>query len=282
MSIDARAEPARPASAAPPEDFGVLLCNAACRELEQAGHLLGYHASHLHHGVHQGRKCLRRARAALALAAPVLGRGGWLIDHELRRILHALSDLRDGQALVEVLERGAARLPPEHAPLLARAIRTAQARRAEMGRRAGGVAARQDQREMIAMLRAAVPGLPWQHVDVTVVRHALDESHAAFAKAFKTVHAKPDDDAAWHRWRRRARRQSQQHRLVAHTSLAVDREREKAFAEKLGGTQDLSLLLAHCGRDSPFGDDDRRALAAGAAGGGGGGGRAFGMSVAGG
>lgn len=241
--------------------FGALLRRAARKELAQAAHLLAYRGSHVHEGVHQGRKAMRRARASLALAASVLGRGAMLIDQELRRILQALSELRDGQALVEVLQRGTTRLPAEHAPLLARAIRVAQARRAELGRAAGGVGASREQLEMIAMLRAAINGLPWARVDSDVVQHGLEQSGEDFMAAAHRVRAKPDDDETWHRWRRRARRLSQQHRLLEDTPLAVDREAEKVFAEQLGAAQDLSLLLAHCGRASPFGRDDRRALA---------------------
>jgi CHAD domain-containing protein len=245
----------------PAIDYGMLLRRESRRDLDLASEILGWKGNRLHRGVHQGRKALRRVRAALALGAPVLGRGGRLADAELRRILHALSELRDGQALVEVLERGAARLPSEHAPLLARALRVAQARRAELGRDAGGVAATRDQLEAIGMWRAAIGAMPWTRVDHDTVRQALAFSSEQLAGAATRVEKDADDDEAWHRWRRRARRLTQQHRLLADTPLAIDRKDEKDFAERLGVAQDLSLLVAHCGRDSPFTRDDRRELA---------------------
>jgi hypothetical protein len=62
-----------------------------------------------------------------------------------------------------------------------------------------------------------------------------------------------DDAKAWHRWRRRMRRISQQHRAAIAAGMPVDdAEFDKNLTEQLGVLQDLNLLVAHCGEDSPF------------------------------
>ena len=242
-------------------DLGRVLRDAACRELARARALLGWHGARLHVGVHQGRKSLRRTRAALALAAPVLGRSGRLVDRELRRLLVETSDLRDGQALVEALRNVAARLPEVDAPLFDRAVRVAETRRADLARAAGHAAADRERLDMLGTLHASLHGMPWERVGTSVVLPVLRETDTRIDDAIAAVHADPTDDEAWHEWRRRARRRTQQQRLLAGTSLAVDRKAQHAIGERLGAAQDLSLLLAHCGRDSPFDRVDRRELA---------------------
>jgi hypothetical protein len=71
-----------------------------------------------------------------------------------------------------------------------------------------------------------------------------------------------DDD--WHRWRRRVRRLSQQHRAVGPliVDISAARRRVKTLAELLGEGQDYALLRDHCGRRSIFPDPDRGILAA--------------------
>jgi len=84
---------------------------------------------------------------------------------------------------------------------------------------------------------------------------SLDNANSAALRAVER-----DREQDWHRWRRRERRLSQQCRALKAIPLDRDHERHKNFAEKLGEAQDFSLLIAHCGPDSPFSRDDRRAL----------------------
>jgi CHAD domain-containing protein len=215
--------------------------------------------------VHQARKSLRRTRATLALGATVLGPGAELIDREVRRVNRRLSKMRDAQALVETLDRLIAKgKPPETLPVLRRARRTAAIARVEAARRElasdPGLARK---RAMLQTLRAALPALPWDSLTETRVRDVLDagivEIDVAGARARATGR---DED--WHRWRRRVRRLSQQHRATG--SLIVDnkaaRRRVKTLAELLGEGQDYALLHDHCGKRSIFPDPDRQILAA--------------------
>jgi CHAD domain-containing protein len=237
----------------------------ACGELDRAIAHLGWRGGRVHEGVHQARKSLRRTRATLALGAVVLGPGAALIDREVRRVNRRLSKMRDAQALVETLDRLIAKgKPPEALPVLRRARRTAAIARVESARRElASDPALARKRALLVTLRAALPALPWDTLTETRVRDTLAQGLLQIDVAGARARATGRDDD-WHRWRRRVRRLSQQHRAVG--SLIVDinaaRRRVKTLAELLGEGQDYALLHDHCGRRSIFPDPDRQILAA--------------------
>jgi CHAD domain-containing protein len=237
----------------------------ACGELDRAIAHLGWRGGRVHEGVHQARKSLRRTRATLALGAVVLGPGAALIDREVRRVNRRLSTMRDAQALVETLDRLIAKgKPPEALPVLRRARRTAAIARVESARRElASDPALARKRALLVTLRAALPALPWDTLTETRVRDTLAQGLLQIDVAGARARATGRDDD-WHRWRRRVRRLSQQHRAVG--SLIVDinaaRRRVKTLAELLGDGQDYALLHVHCGRRSIFPDPDRQILAA--------------------
>ena len=237
----------------------------ACDELDRAIAHLGWRGGRVHEGVHQARKSLRRTRATLALGTSVLGPGAELIDREVRRVNRRLSKMRDAQALVETLDRLIAKgKSPETLPVLRRARRTAAIARVESARRElasdPGLARK---RALLVALRAALPALPWDMLTETRVRDALADGFVRIDIAGARARATGRDED-WHRWRRRVRRLSQQHRAVG--SLIVDinaaRRRVKTLAELLGEGQDYALLHDHCGKRSIFPDPDRQILAA--------------------
>jgi len=240
-----------------------VLRSYACAELDRAIAHLGWRGGRVHEGVHQARKSLRRTRATLALGAVVLGPGAELIDREVRRVNRRLSKMRDAQALVETLDRLIAKgKPPEALPVLRRARRTAAIARVESARRelaSDPNLARK--RALLSTLRAALPALPWDSLTETRVRDALANGLVEIDVAGSRARATGRDDD-WHRWRRRVRRLSQQHRAVG--SLIVDinaaRRRVKTLAELLGEGQDYALLHDHCGKRSIFPDPDRQIL----------------------
>ena len=242
-----------------------VLCAYACDELDRAIAHLGWRGGRVHAGVHQARKSLRRTRATLALGTAVLGPGAALIDREVRRVNRRLSKMRDAQALVETLDRLIAKgKPPEALPVLRRARRTAAIARVENARRElASDPAFAQKRALLVTLRAALPALPWDTLTETRVRDALAEGLVRIDVAGARARATGRDED-WHRWRRRVRRLSQQHRAVG--SLVVDinaaRRRVKTLAELLGEGQDYALLHDHCGKRSIFPDPDRQILAA--------------------
>jgi CHAD domain-containing protein len=244
-------------------DAGVL-CKYASVELDRAIELLGWRGGRVHQGVHQARKSLRRTRATLALGRPVLGPGAELIDREVRRVNRRLSAMRDAQALVETLDRMIAKCKvPEAMPVLRRARRTAAQARAESARRElAGDPALARKRMLLRTLRAALPALPWAALTETRVRDALDYGLVRIDTADAQARA-IGRDTDWHRWRRRVRRLSQQHRALGDVmDLGMARKRVKSLAVDLGEAQDYALLRDHCGRRSIFSEADRRVLRA--------------------
>jgi CHAD domain-containing protein len=237
----------------------------ACGELDRAIAHLGWRGGRVHEGVHQARKSLRRTRATLALGAAMLGPGAELIDREIRRVNRKLSKMRDAQALVETLDRLIAKgKAPEALPVLRRARRTAAIARVESARRelaSDPNLARK--RALLSTLRAALPALPWDSLTETRIRDALASGLVEIDVAGSRARATGRDED-WHRWRRRVRRLSQQHRAVGPLLVDINaaRRRVKTLAELLGEGQDYALLHDHCGKRSIFPDPDRQILGA--------------------
>lgn len=239
-----------------------VLCAYACSELDRAIEHLDWRGGRVHQGVHQARKSLRRTRAVLAFGVPVLGPGAELLDREVRRINRRLSGMRDAQALVETLDRLIGKIKaPETTPVLRRARRTAAQARADCARREladdPGLTRK---RMLLGTLRAALPALPWDSITETRIRDVLDFGLARVDAADAQARA-TGRDVDWHRWRRRVRRLSQQHRALGdRIDLGMARKRVKSLAIELGEAQDYALLRDHCGRRSIFSEQDRHVL----------------------
>ena len=245
---------------------GTALHDYARVELESAITRLGWRGGRLHAGVHLARKALRRARATVALGAGALGPGAALLNRELRRINDGLSSLRDAQALVETLDRQlAGGHDDETMRLLRRVRRVAASVRVAAAREVQtcdpGLVGR---RAMLRVLCAAMAALPWASLSPSQLRDRLADSQARMHQAQqRAIVGGRDED--WHRWRKRARRLSQQRRALKTSGLDADLPFDKPAFDKrttelLGTAQDLSLLLEHCGRRSVFGKPDRNAL----------------------
>ena len=227
-------------------DYGLAELAAACDHLTLRGR-------RVHDGVHQARKAIRRTRAMLTLGKSALGPGAELIDRQLRNANRRLSPLRDAHALVETLDRLGTKARDEATrTALDAARRIVARRRASMARDPALPSVLQHEHAIVATMRAALVGLPWESVTTASVADAMASSVRKATAARK--HACAHDDAdAWHRWRRRMRRISQQHRAATAAGLAItDMGFDKHVTEQLGVMQDLSLLIAHCGDDSPF------------------------------
>ena len=241
--------------------IGDGLCRYAVAELDVAISALAARGSRIHEGVHRARKAMRRVRAALALGAEALGPGVRLVDRELRRRNRGLSALRDAQALVATLDRLELKAHDESTGrALHRAHRSAKRHRARLGRDPDTVATLDATRATLAVLHAALHGLPWTAVTMATLVDALERTDHRIARALDRVRDE-GDDADWHRWRRRVRRLSQQHRACGAAGFEIATSPfDKSLAEQLSVAQDLLVLRAHCGHDSPFRDADRALL----------------------
>lgn len=231
--------------------------------LAAASHALSARGGRIHDGIHEARKSIGRARAALSLANDALGPGARWLDGELRRLNRLLSPLRDAHALVETLAR--LRRKPSRgldADAITRACRSATLRRAQLARSPAFAAEVNGVRAILDMLQATLCALDWSQVDEATVDAALRLATRRAQTAGR--HALDSDSAeAWHRWRRRLRRKSRQ--CQAATAAGIERRRESfesSAAEQLGRLQDLNLLVEHCRRPSAFDERTRAHLKA--------------------
>ena len=253
--------PTRANSSAPARPSGPQLRDYAADELARAITCLGWRGGRLHAGVHQARKSLRRARATLALGMSALAPAARLIDRELRKLNRGLSVLRDAHALAGALALLAERSGvAEETALLRRAHKAAARERAIRTRSEcsddPGMHAR---RIILGSLLGALRALPWENVDAPMIQAALARSRTRAAAAGRRAHERDKADD-WHRWRRRARRLSQQQRALGED--AAGNRREKRLAVLLGQAQDRNLVQEHCRRGSPFAVADRAPLRA--------------------
>jgi hypothetical protein len=214
-----------------------------------------------HAGVHQARKHMRRARAALGLARRSLGPAAHAVDHAIARVCRSLSALRDAQALTEALQR----LGVDDAPWIEVARTSALHRRDQVLRRElerdPGL-----ERRVRRLRRALVrlPALNWNLLGESDIARALSRSADRVDAALRHASLHPGDDEAWHRLRRRLRRLRMQHLLLRNCAFdfaAVSPPNDE-LAHALGDSQDDALLLAHCAPGSPFPRSIRRELAA--------------------
>ena len=249
-------------SSADGNGLGAALRDYGLAELATAIDALRMRGSRVHAGVHRARKSIRRTRALLALGGAALGPGAALLDRQLRRVNRRLSPLRDAHALVETIDRLTLKARDEAVSgVLKRARRVAAGRRATLARTPPFTQPLGDAQALLMTLQAALHGLPWASL---VAEEVIEAMAAAARKAEGARHraqtrGKSED---WHRWRRRMRRMSQQHRAATSVRLAPVPPSlfDKNLTEQLGVMQDLSLLVEHCERDSPFSKPDRQVL----------------------
>ena len=270
-STDAGQNSCSGADAAPAaaSDIGNKLKAFAVEQLNRAIAYLAQPGKARHEGIHEGRKCIRRARATLALAACTFKRNdegarAARLDFDLGQLCRGLSPLRDAQALIEALSRLSASAP-DVAAVLPDAITAAKARRDQLMQ----VALRRNpdflsRRDRLAALVTRLQRLAWQDIGASDVGAALTRSMRRVEKAHRKANRHPELDEIWHTYRRRLRRLRQQDSLIA----AIKPELRPAVAdleqqaERLGESQDDALLLKHCGKRSPFAANQRKILSA--------------------
>jgi len=216
-----------------------------------------------HSGIHEARKCIRRTRATLALGGDALDQRAKRIDDELGRLCRGLSPLRDAQALIEALQRLRDSAPSAVRAILPDAEVAARRRRDQMLERALQRDPQlQARRQRLVAVHKRLLGLEWQAVSTKCLSKAVTRSKRRVLKARRRIEQHPDDDNAWHVFRRRLRRLRQQDSLMVEMQLDVGSGIDglEHQAHVLGVSQDDALLLTHCGRRSPFPIDQRRLL----------------------
>lgn len=252
------AEPEQPNTANSNEQSLAARLNALLTaQLLQAEKLLSASGKARHKGVHEGRKCMRRARAILALGGTRLGPLSVRLDEKIARNCRSLSSIRDAHALIEALRR----LPKagsDSAAMLASAKDAAVRDRdlrlerdlerdPEFGKR----------RKRLLRVLEESKKLDWTGVSLARLHKAIARSEKRLEKSARVAKKRPEDDLAWHSMRRRLRRLRQQlnilEKLVPAESFGAGKAKDiERQAAELGESQDDSLLLARCGKGSPF------------------------------
>jgi len=191
------------------------LHDACVQEIAAADAALAAAARNPHRRVHQARKALRRARVLLALIAradPAFA----AVDAKLRRAARSLSRLRDAAVAVEtftwLMKRKALRGTVDASvPLRDDLVRCRDLLLAEHRRDDPGFV---NLRRYLQRARDAASALSWSHADPRAVARGLARSRRRIAKIDE--HARrSNEEHVRHRWRRRLRRYSDQHALIA-------------------------------------------------------------------
>jgi hypothetical protein len=232
----------------PVDPVGLRLQRYVGQELANASTGLAARGRGMRAGVHHARKSIRRARAALRLGWQVPPADVALALSELQLLNESLSDLRDTHVLVGVVDRLLLRADKEERGALKQARKALAARRRELEQDAGVHTRLVDIAAQLAFHRNGIDGLRWNDVATVAIDATLEHTEAQIARARSKAVADGEAEA-WHRWRRRLRRLSQQHRACSDIGIELDDDLfAKSLAEQLGVLQDLNLLAAHGGR----------------------------------
>ncbi len=237
--------PAVPRAPAP----GAALCAYALAELDRSLAQLARAGLARHAGIHQGRKSIRRVRAALALAGGRLGARAERLDRRLRRLCRSLSDLRDAHAALDTLARARTMLPAVERRVLRTELRTVRAalkarRDALLAERLARDPELERLRDRLVACRTRLESLPWERVEEAHLSRALERSTRRIRRAARVARTSGDIEDL-HRWRRRLRRLRQQLNALASAGLGQGDavSPDPAELDQLAWRQDLDVLL---------------------------------------
>ena len=208
-------------------------------------------------GHHEARKCLKRLRALLILARPVLGRASWRsADRQLRDIGRDLSGARDAEVLPQIFDR----LTRDHSesafgPAKLR-LRKSLAKRQTANAPALGML---ELSEQINCFRDQMIDLPLDRFSTGTALAGLARDYrsgrAGLAKALET-----QDSEDFHDLRKQVQRHWRHMQLMTDAWPAEMRARlalAKALSERLGEDHDLWLLRCRL-RDGAAGRHDTK------------------------
>jgi CHAD domain-containing protein len=245
------------------QPFSVRLHAYARQQLMTAQKQLARQGTARHEGIHQARKCIRRAKSALAIGRTVFGKRGLSLNAELGRLCRGLSPLRDAQALLEELHRLRRGADAASHALLTTAETAASQRRDQLLKDALAKDPQlKHRRARLQQLVEKMQRLEWERVDREAVSAAIHRSECRLEKTGMRLNQALDADEAWHEYRRRLRRLRQQASLLAELGIDIGLPEKhiKEQTDSLGEAQDHVMLIRHCGSRSPFGPGLRKPL----------------------
>jgi hypothetical protein len=193
---------------------GLALRDTCLRAIDQADTILGSAGrSSPHRAIHQARKGIRRARAALALLG--IDHAAGTIDTALKRLARTLSRVRDAAVAVESYDRMVkhAALQPVAALLRPLRVRLVSQRDAMLSVRLQRDPAFEQLRTRLRAVREKVRILPWSSVDVDAVAHGVNRAARRAGKIGARAKHRFEENLR-HRWRRRLRRLNDQRVVI--------------------------------------------------------------------
>jgi CHAD domain-containing protein len=220
------------------------LPRAIAEQLGTARGNLQRSGAELHDGVHDARRAIRRARAALELLRPQLDKPAWAsLGTGIAQAGRALSPLRDAQSVIEAVDEqlrdAAVKLP---AGSLQQVMSSLRRRRGQVTRRAAMAIATAD-----AALAAAADPLQqaFADFDEAALATGLRFGRRRLRDAMQVARTAAPDGDALHRFRQRARTHWLQLELLSDAWPAVleaQAAESKRLSQLLGSERDLQLL----------------------------------------
>ncbi len=212
-------------------------------QLRLAGAALALRGSDSRHGIHEGRKAVRRARAALLLGWEHPNAAVALALEQLKWTNGQLSDLRDAHALVGAVKRLAGGARGQAFEAVDRARKGLKRRRAGLEGDPASQARVGEALERIEFIAAGAAALPWNDAVRPGIRATVAATRVQVARAQRSALAHPSPKRL-HKWRRRLRRLLQQHEACVALGIDVSGDNFlECIAEQLGKLQDYNVLL---------------------------------------
>lgn len=187
--------------------------------------------NHVHRGVHEARKGIRRLRSVIALGSPNFGEAAGRIDGTLRRLGRSLSRVRDAQVARDCASRRAedAASAEERALWQQIAIELAAARTRTMRQARARDPTFLKRQATIVGIAKSILLLPWTDIDPAMLRTRLKQSRKRAGRAADRYLGEPRL-LHLHQLRRRLRRYRMQ---IAALSTILDSPKSARVTRKI-------------------------------------------------
>jgi CYTH domain-containing protein/CHAD domain-containing protein len=206
------------------------------------------------HGIHEARKCLKKARTLLRLARPILGRNYQALNVQMRDVGRKLSELRDMQVLSDTIDQLKEKdLPSIVKSALERMRGMILKRKEELFQQSEERNELTNVLEKLYEIRAHIATWPLELATQETLRSAFEETVRRGQIAFETAFKNEQDDD-FHDWRKRTKDLRYQleflHKMWPDV-LSGYAASAKQLEQTLGEDHDLAVLRSMISRKTP-------------------------------